>query len=468
MKSELDQESNIGVKRKIMTDRILAKDVDPKRPKYLVIFKEVSERNTEVLTEVLNLQQSSVPNIHTRAGVKTLSSHSQTCSIINVYERLGISTMDLSDDEVVSLRKREEVEDIVENEVRFLPPTNKSTESDEPSNEAKPPILAYLQGMRDAANLAIAFYEGREANILRSSINAEGINPAAIRSTWGLKAIGIAPNFSGPTGRGVKVAVLDTGIDLNHPDLRNKVVQGVSAVSLVDGFTVQDVNGHGTHCAGIICGPRTSISGTRYGVAPDVDLLVGKVFNNDAEPGATDDDILEGITWAEEKGARIISMSLGSFRRVGGAFPRAYERIANRLLNRPTNSVLIVAAAGNGSQRPFFTRAVENPGACPSIMAVASVDSSLRLASSSCRQMDNIGEVNVSGPGVGVFSSYTGGGFEFLSGTSMATPHVAGMAALYLEQNPNLTARQVFQVLRSRAQRLGDPADFGSGLIRLV
>jgi subtilisin family serine protease len=261
--------------------------------------------------------------------------------------------------------------------------------------------------------------------------------------------------------------VLDTGIDLQHRDMGSRVVEGSSAVSFVTGVTVQDVFGHGTHCAGTIAGPKRSVSGLRYGVAPDVTLLVGKVFNNRARPGASDDDILEGIEWADENGARVVSMSLGSERVPGEPFAEAYEALASHLLTRPANSVLMVAAAGNESQRPFATAPVGNPAACPSIAAVAAVDRRLRIAEFSCRQMDNIGEVNVSGPGVGVFSSTTGDTFETLDGTSMATPHVAGLAALYLEANPALTARQVLDQLKSRALPLGDVRDFGAGLVRL-
>jgi len=104
-----------------------------------------------------------------------------------------------------------------------------------------------------------------------------------------LRAIGVAGTLAGPSGRGAKVAVLDTGIDLNHPDMGGKVAEGDTAVSLVTGVTVQDVDGHGTHTAGTIAGPARSVSGIRYGVAPDVQLLVGKVFNNQARPSATDE-----------------------------------------------------------------------------------------------------------------------------------------------------------------------------------
>lgn len=430
----------------------------------LVVFREVSERNTSTLSTVLRRGQAT--GIRARTGVSVLAA-GETGVVTRLFKHLGVAATDLNESQLATLRQRDDVAVVVENQVRYLPPVRRSTEAAAPPTEPRSPTVAYLQGIRDAANLAIAYHEGREFAISRPTVGIEAIGPMASRSTWGLGAIGVAPHFSGPTGRGVKVAVLDTGIDLNHPDLSSKVIEGVSAVSLVSGITVQDVNGHGTHCAGTICGPRESTSGVRYGVAPDIELLVGKVFNNRPRPSATDDDILEGITWADENGARIISMSLGSERDVGEAFAPLYEHLARQLLDRQQNSVLIVAAAGNESERPIFTAPVGNPAACPAIMAVAAIDRRGRIAPFSCRQMDNIGVVDVSAPGVGVFSSIAGGGFELLDGTSMATPHVAGMAALYLEREPNFTAQQLFDQLKLRARRLGDPADFGDGLIRL-
>ena len=321
--------------------------------------------------------------------------------------------------------------------------------------------------MRDAATAMLGFLGAGDSGPVTTGSGplAQAAQPAATRVTWGIRAIG-AHQLSAPSGRGVKVAVLDTCIDLEHPDMGSKVVEGQTAVSFTNA-SVQDVFGHGTHCAGTVAGPRHSVSRIRYGVAPDSQLLAGKVFNNAARPSAFDDDILEGIQWADENGARVISMSLGSDRDVDEGFAEAYETVAAQLLGRSQNSILIVAAAGNESERPFFTRPVGNPAACPSIMAVAAVDRNRRVADFSCRAMDAIGLVDVSGPGVSVFSSSTGGTFEILDGTSMATPHVAGMAALYLEANPSLSARQLFDELRRRALPLGDARDFGAGLIRL-
>ncbi|MBV9926744.1 MAG: S8 family serine peptidase [Acidobacteria bacterium] len=452
---------------------ISAKEVDSRRPKYLVIFREPAERNTSTLSTVLKRGRSAAGV--ERGGVSLLAA-GVTGVETKVFEPLGVAAADLSETQASNLRKREDVVAVVENEVRSLPPVRRSQgESKIAAADNRGPatdVLAYLRGVRDAMNLAIAFHERGstpplEPTLFSAAAVAAAAPAATQQTTWGLRAIGVATAISPPTGRGVKVAVLDSGIDFNHPDMGNKVERGVTARSFVTNITEQDVNGHGTHVAGTVCGPRQSAGGIRYGVAPDVSLLVGKVFNNAFRPKATDDDILEGITWADEQGARIISMSLESKRATGGDFPTLYEAVAQQLLDRAERSVLLVAAAGNASDRPQSVVCVQNPAACPSIMSVAAVDRDLLVASFSCKKLDDIGPVDVSGPGVGVYSSFVEGGFEELDGTSMAAPHVSGLAALYLEAEPGLTARQLFERLRTRARPLGDVTDFGAGLVQL-
>lgn len=444
-----------------------AKELDPTRPKYLIIFEEPQEKNTSTLSSVLKRgKEEGTPE---RAGVSILEA-GESGVHVKVYEGLGVAAADLTKSQHDTLEKRSDVLAIVENEVRFLPPARRTTETTPVrTTDENQSIIAYLQGLRDAANMVLAFQQGGQpVSSSMSSMPSAMMSPVAVpRTTWGLKAIGVANALNAPTGKGVKVAVLDTGIDLNHPDLRGKAIDGDTAFSQVTGVSVQDVHGHGTHCAGVISGPFQSVSGIRYGVAPNVELLVGKVFNNDFRPTASDDDILDGITWAEQKGARIISMSLGSIRMTNGNFPLQYEQIAKKLLNRDSNSVLLIAAAGNEGRRPTSTAPVGNPASCPSIMGVAAVDRNKNIADFSCSQMDNIGEVDVSAPGVAVFSSFLNGTFEKLDGTSMATPHVAGLAALYLESEPNLTARKLFDLLKSRALPIGAKEDFGAGLVQL-
>jgi subtilisin family serine protease len=274
--------------------------------------------------------------------------------------------------------------------------------------------------------------------------------------------IGVGPDQP-RTGRGACVAVLDTGVDLAHPDLAPRLAEDWRAASFVPGEAVQDGHGHGTHCVGVVGGPRRSSSGTRYGVAPDARVLVGKVLS-DAGTGFSD-WILDGIDWAADNGARAISLSCISSRSAGQPYAVVYERVAENLLgSRP--GALLLAAAGNASERPWYTRPVDNPAACPSLVAVGAVHPAGRIASFSGRQMDDVGEVNLAAPGVRVHSAWTGGGFRTLGGTSMAVPHVAGVAALYLEEEPALSARGLWRALEQRALSLGDVRDFGRGLVQ--
>lgn len=281
--------------------------------------------------------------------------------------------------------------------------------------------------------------------------------------TWGLQAIGIAQEAP-LTGIGVRVAVLDTGIDLGHPDFLGRVSEGETARSFVKGETVQDGNGHGTHVSGTLAGPRQGVAGRRYAVAPGAELLVGKVLNNQGE--GFDDQIIDGIQWALEQKARIISMSLGSKRAVDEPYSPLYERIAERALAAAPGAI-IVAAAGNDSKRPDMTAPVGNPAACPSILAIAACDQDLAIAPFSSAEMDGIGAVDLTGPGVNIYSAFTGGGYAAYAGTSMATPHIAGIAALWLEAAPKMTASELWDRLKVTARTLGAAADFGSGLARV-
>ena len=280
--------------------------------------------------------------------------------------------------------------------------------------------------------------------------------------TWGLQAIGL-PQRGHLTGKDVRVAVLDTGIDLGHPDFHGRVAAR-NMRSFVKGETINDGNGHGTHVAGTLAGPIQSAGKRRYGVAPEVTLLVGKVLNQQGE--GFDDQIINAIQWAIEQKARIISMSLGSKRAVDEPYSPLYERIAERALQANPGTI-IVAAAGNDSDRPAMTAPVGNPAACPSILAVAACDQNLAVARFSSAEMDGIGAVDLTGPGVNVYSAVPGGGYEAYAGTSMATPHVAGIAALWLEDTPKMTPSELWDRLKISARTLGPAADFGAGLTRI-
>jgi subtilisin family serine protease len=319
-------------------------------------------------------------------------------------------------------------------------------------------LRGYLQGQRDYIDFLLG----------GSAIHAEAA-PAwpefgNAGFTWGLEAIGITPGYS-LTGKGVAVAVLDTGLAANHPDF-----QALPAEQrwnfIADSDDVTDGNGHGTHCCGTVAGAAETSIGIRYGVAPEVKLLVGKVMDDDGT--GFDSDILAGIAWAVHNGAQVISLSLGSFRPNGGAASEVYQKLAEDL-EIEGRKCLMIAAAGNDSERSSgFIAPVGNPAACRSFMSVAAIDRNGSVADFSCGQTDNIGILDISGPGVEVLSAWIGENeYAELNGTSMATPHVAGVAALFLQQNPSLTPRQLWDLLEQKAYPLGSPLDFGRGCVQV-
>ena len=260
--------------------------------------------------------------------------------------------------------------------------------------------------------------------------------------TWGLQATGVAS--SPHTGAGVKVAVLDTGFDLTHPDFAGRAIQSKSFVA---GQAVQDEHGHGTHCVGTSCGPRSPAGTRRYGCAPEAEIYVGKVLSNGGS--GTDSGILLGIDWALSNGCDVVSMSLGAD---VATVSKTYEAVGSRALRR---KCLIVAAAGNNAHRPSDPGFVGVPANSPSIVAVAALDSQLSVAPFSARTSSvRGGQVDIAGPGVGVFSSWpmSKGRYRSISGTSMATPHVAGIAALWAEATGR-TGRGLWCTVTAEARR---------------
>jgi subtilisin family serine protease len=274
--------------------------------------------------------------------------------------------------------------------------------------------------------------------------------------TWGLQATGVST--SSRSGQGMSVAVLDTGLDLGHPDVAGR---SITAQSFVPGEPPQDGHGHGTHCVGTSCGPASPSGTRRYGIAHESNIFVGKVLSN--QGSGTDSNILAGMSWAIANGCRVISMSLGADIRT---VSQAYETVGRRALNAGT---LIVAAAGNNAKRKFGDPGfVGIPANSPSIMAVAAVDSGLDIAVFSARSTSVAGgQIDIAGPGVAVYSSWPmPKQYNTISGTSMATPHVAGIAALW-SQATGATGAALWSTVVQAARRLSLPSvDVGAGLVQ--
>ena len=300
-----------------------------------------------------------------------------------------------------------------------------------------------------------------EPELVLYAIEAEPAEPVAqlvddAEFTWGLRATAV--DVATATGSGIRVAVLDTGMDLEHPDFAGRTI---TSRSFVTGEAVQDLQGHGTHTTGTACGPADPPSGRRYGVSANAEIFVGKVLSNAGS--GTDAGILAGIDWAITNECQIISMSLGAdIRQVS----RTYEMVGQRALAAGT---LIVAAAGNNASRRFGEVGfVGVPANSPSIMAVAAVDAQMAIADFSAAATSVAGgEIDIAGPGVAVYSSWPmPRRTNTISGTSMATPHVAGIAAMWA-QDSDLRGKALWDAVVQAAEKLDLPAsDAGAGLVQ--
>jgi len=304
---------------------------------------------------------------------------------------------------------------------------------------------------------------------------------------WGVKAVG-APD-SPFDGSGITVAVLDTGIDPGHTAFASTPIVQKNFTTAED----NDTHGHGTHCAGTIFGH--DVNGKRIGIAPNVQrALIGKVLG---EGGGSSATIAKAINWAVNEGAHVISMSLGI------DFPGFVQFLMNshgldvnpatsialegyraniNLFNELADFVqsqsllglgsILVAASGNESRRPEYQIAVAPPAAATGIIAVGAVGES--PGGFSVAVFSNT-QVDISGPGVGVVSARAGGGLATMSGTSMATPHVAGIAALWAQRQLERTGEVKSQRLSQRLVSSGtmtslvpdaETEDVGTGIVQ--
>lgn len=261
---------------------------------------------------------------------------------------------------------------------------------------------------------------------------------------WGLKNRNIPDSWKRSRGKGIRVCVLDTGVP-DHVDLPDPVAKG----NFVGGSDI-DRNGHASHCAGII-GARANEQGV-VGVAPECDLMFGKVLGDNGSGSST--GIARGIRWAVDNGADIISMS------IGGGYDRDTEEACQYAVK---NKVLLIAAAGNSGANA----GVDYPGRLPETIAVAAyrVDDGIASFSSGGP------EVDIAAPGENILSTVPGDRYQTMSGTSMATPFIAGMCGLILASRPNddwlRDPREMRKLLAANSEdrgQLGKDNRWGSGV----
>ena len=268
---------------------------------------------------------------------------------------------------------------------------------------------------------------------------------------------------AGYTGTGVNVAVLDTGIDAAHPDFAGKIVAGQNFVPAGqpgggDPNNVNDGFGHGTHVASIIAGTGAADNGYYTGVAPGAGLIIGKVLDDNGN--GLDSWIIDGMEWAtQEEHARIVSMSLGSNSASDGTDPMSQ---AVNDLTAQTGALFVIAAGNAGPS----AQTVASPGAADAALTVGAVDKSDQLAGFSSRGPrlgDYAIKPEIAAPGVDIVAARAPGTpigdldpvdqyYTRLSGTSMATPHVAGAAAILAEEHPDWTAAQLKPALISTSK----------------
>ena len=226
---------------------------------------------------------------------------------------------------------------------------------------------------------------------------------------WGVRRVRAPQVWSRCRGEGIDVAILDTGVVGDHPDLAARIKGVYNAVGGDD----TDHNGHGTHVAGIVAG--SGVPGGVYGVAPKAGILSLKVLRDDGSGSLS--DIIDGLSWCVQKRVPIANLSLGT--------PVDHPLLERAVNEAAAAGVLIVAAAGNSGPRP---NSLEYPAAYEAVLSVGACDQSDAVASFSSRGAG----LDVTAPGKDIYSTWLRGGYRRLDGTSMAAPHVAGVAALLL------------------------------------
>ncbi len=315
-------------------------------------------------------------------------------------------------------------------------------------------VLHALQGAKEVKRI-----DDDAAVFAFGQVTAKAGKPAPSQPAqvlpWGIDRIDAEQAWATNTGAAIRVGIIDTGIDMTHPDLQANIRGGANMIDPAK--SPNDDNGHGSHVAGIIAGVNNAVG--IIGVAPSVDLYAIKVLNRQGSGYIS--DIIEGLQWSIANQMQAVNMSLGASTDI--------QSLHDAVIAAANAGIVQVVAAGNdGVSAP-----VSYPGAYAEVITVSATDQTNTIASFSSRGP----AVDIAAPGVSIFSTYKSGGYATLSGTSMATPHVAGVAALVLKTAPGIydangdgqwQPQEVQAKLEATATDLGaagKDAVYGAGLL---
>ena len=269
---------------------------------------------------------------------------------------------------------------------------------------------------------------------------------------------------AGYRGTGIKVAIVDTGIDRAHPDFSGRIVAGAS---YVDG-DFQDDNGHGTHVASTVAGTGVAQARRYAGVAPEASLYVARVLDGSGSGAMS--GVMAGVEWAVDQGVHVINLSLG-----GSGSSDGQDALSMTCNAAVARGIVVCAAAGNAGPG---ARTIGSPGAAADVITVGASDRSDRVASFSSRGPTADGRIkpDICFPGTDIVAARASGTsmgspvdaqYTSASGTSMATPHAAGLVALLLQANRSATPAQIKQAFMSTALNMGADANAqGAGRAR--
>jgi subtilisin len=298
----------------------------------------------------------------------------------------------------------------------------------------------YLRGFMRAAEAI-----GKDLGLGAGQSQAEAeVDAQVLGATWGLIACKVPPSLR--SGAGIRLAVLDSGMDLGHPDFVGRPIVSQTFV----GQPVQDLHGHGTHVVGTAAGPRAPAGTTpRYGIAYRSLIHIGKVITNSGTGAMA--QVLAGMNWAIVKRCAVINVSLTLS---GGPHP-AFTAAGNAALN---NGCVMIAPVGSSGPGPTAA-----PANSPTFMAVASLDKNLTPS-----PFSNRGKVDIAAPGRDIFSSWPRPTrYRTISGTSMACAHVSGCGALWAETSAALRGLALRNRLLATARPLPFPPNqVGKGLVQ--